>query len=215
MDKNNVLKAITELKKNSKKREFKQTYDIIINLKELNLKKPEENVNDFLVLPFPRGKKVRTCALVGNELVTKAKAVCNQVIHKDDFEDYDKKSIKKLARNTDFFIAQANLMTDIAKVFGKILGPTGKMPNPKSGCVVPPIVELAPLIEKLNKTVRLQTKNELIVKTLVGSEDMKDDEIAENILAIYNYLIHHLPQEKHNIKNILIKLTMEKPVKIE
>lgn len=214
MDKNKILEVIKKARNVKKK--FKQKFDLVINLKNLNLKKPEENINTFLVLPYSLGKKVRTCALVADELSTKAKEVCDEVIHKNDFDKYkDKKTVKKFAKKCDYIIAQANLMADIAGVFGKILGPMGKMPNPKAGCVVPPTAELKILIHKLSKTVRLQTKNELIIKTIVGNEDMPDEEIAENILFIYNQLLHLLPQEKNNVKSIFVKLTMGKPVGVK
>ena len=214
MDKNKLIEIIKKTR--NTKRNFKQKFDLIINLKNLNLKKPEENINTFLVLPYRIGKKIKTCIFVDDQLVNKAKNVCDEVIHKDDFSKYkDKKVIKKLAQKYDYFIAQANLMADVASVFGKVLGPKNKMPNPKAGCVVPPVTELKPLIEKLNKTIKLQTKNELIIKAIVGSEDMKDEEIAENVLFLYNQLLHLLPQEKNNVKNIFIKLTMGKPVEIK
>jgi len=214
MDKNKLIEIIKKTR--NTKRNFKQKFDLIINLKNLNLKKPEENINTFLVLPYRIGKKIKTCIFVDDQLVNKAKNICDEVIHKDDFSKYkDKKVIKKLAQKYDYFIAQANLMADVASVFGKVLGPKNKMPNPKAGCVVPPVTELKPLIEKLNKTIKLQTKNELIIKAIVGSEDMKDEEIAENVLFLYNQLLHLLPQEKNNVKNIFIKLTMGKPVEIK
>lgn len=214
MDKNKLLEVVKKARNVKKK--FKQKFDLVVNLRNLNLKKPEENVNSFLTLPYYPGKKIKTCALIADELSTKAKAVCDEVIHKNDFDKYkDKKAIKKFAKKCDYVIAQANLMVDIAKVFGKVLGPMGKMPNPKSGCVVPPTAELKPLVEKLNKTARLQTKNELIIKVLVGNEDMKDEEIVENILFLYNQLLHLLPQEKNNVRNVFLKLTMGKPVEVK
>ena len=68
----------------------------------------------------------------------------------DQFKDNASK-IKKLAGEYDFFVAQANIMPQVATVFGKVLGPRGKMPNPKAGCVVPPKSQLGPLKERLGK----------------------------------------------------------------
>ncbi|MFH0936291.1 MAG: 50S ribosomal protein L1 [Candidatus Woesearchaeota archaeon] len=214
MNKNNILDTIKKARENSKKRKFNQTFDLVINLKNLNLKKPEENVNTFIMLPYGRGKKTKVCALVGQDLVNKAKEVCDKVILKDEFAKLDKKDIKLLAREYDFFIAQVNLMPDIAKYFGKILGTRGKMPNPKAGCVVPVNAELKPLYEKLQKTIKVETKNESILKLAIGNESMKDDDIAENILNFYNTILGLLPQDKNNIKNIFLKLTMGKPILI-
>ena len=69
-------------------------------------------------------------------------------------------------------------------------------------------------MEKLRSTIKLQTKNEPTLKTLVGHETMKDEEIVENAFAVYNFVLHSLPQEKNNIKSVLIKLSMGSPVQI-
>lgn len=216
MDNKDILKTLELIRKNSPKRNFNQTFDLIINLKQLNLKKPEENINSFVTLHYGKGKKIKVCALVDNVLAKQAKEICDAVILKDEFAKWggDKRGLKRLAKGIDFFIAQANLMPQIAGSFGKVLGPMGKMPSPKAGCIVPPGADLKPLCEKLQKTVRIQTKNELIVKVPVGMENMKDEEIADNISVIYNSLLSTLPQDKDNIKNVLIKLTMSPAVKI-
>ena len=133
------------------------------------------------------------------------------------FEDYgkDKKRIKKLAKQNDFFIAQSTIMTKIAATFGRVLGPKNKMPNPKAGCVVLPKSNLKPLYEKLQKTVRVLARQKPLLQLTIGREDMPDEQIAENLYAIYDQLIHHLPKERNNVKNMLIKTTMGKPVKVE
>lgn len=209
MNKEDILDAIKKAREASKKRKFNQTFDLVINLKQLDLKKPEENVNTFIVLPQGRGKKSKICALVDKELATQAKEACDKVILKDEFQKYtEKKALKKLAQEYDYFIAQANLMVDIAKFFGKVFGPKGKMPNPKAGCIIPPKIDLKTVYSKLQKTVRLQTKNEQSVKCSVGTEDMKDEQIQENILAVYNAIVHALPKEVQNISKIMLKLTM-------
>lgn len=210
MNKESVLKTIQKIRKNSKKRNFSQTFDLIINLKGLNIKNPEHSINDFVVLKFGKGKKTKICALVDKELMEEAK-VCDETIAKDSFNKLDKKKIKKLAVSYDYFIAQATTMPDIAKFFGKIFGPKGKMPNPKAGCIVPPNAQLKPLHDKLQNTVKVQTKNELSIKCPVGTEEMKDEEIHENIMAIYNHAVHLLPDEEGNVKNVYLKLTMGKP----
>lgn len=213
MNKEDILQALKKLKSSSKKRKFDQSIDVIINLQNINLKNPEENVNTFVVLSKGRGKTSRVAALVGKEIGEKAK-VCDEVVYFEDFKKYqDKKLSKKLAKNIDFFVAQANLMPQIAMNFGKVLGPMGKMPNPKAGCIVPPgIPDLKPIVEKLKKTVKLQNKNELIVKAGVGKENMSEDDLVINILDVYNAVLNALPQNKDNIRNVMLKLTMSKPV---
>ena len=215
MDKEQIQSALLKAKDISQKRNFKQSFDLIINLKGLDTKKQEHQIDAFVALPHSRGKKAKICALVGAELEEQAKGICDFVILSDNFDKYkDKKEIKKIANSYDFFIAQANIMPKIATVFGRIFGPRGKMPNPKAGCVVPPNANLKPLYEKLQRTVRLSVKSAPLVQCAIGTEDMDNQEITENALTIYNSLLQLLPNEKHNIKGIYIKLTMGKPIKV-
>ena len=106
MDKEKFKKALELVKNNSPKRNFKQTYDLIINLKGLNMKKPDHHVDVFTTLNYPKGKKVKVCAFVGPELAAQAKEACDQVVMHDEFPKYaaDKLLIKRLAKNNDFFI---------------------------------------------------------------------------------------------------------------
>ena len=215
MDKEQVQAAIAKAKDISEKRNFTQTFDLIINLKDLDFKKQEHQVDIFVTLPHSRGKKVKVCALVAAELSEQAKEVCDSVIMSDNFEKHnDKKTLRKIASSFDFFIAQANIMPKIATVFGRVFGPRGKMPNPKSGCIVPPNANLKPLYEKLQRTVRASAKTAPLIQCPIGTEDMNSNDIADNALTIYNSVLQALPNEKHNIKDIYIKLTMGKPVKV-
>src|SRR3989338_9123513 len=215
MDKEQIQAAIAKARDISDKRNFKQSFDLIINLRGLDLKKPEHQVDVFVTLPHSRGKKVKVCALVAAELAEQAKNVCDSVIMSDDFERHkDKKEVKKIANSFDFFIAQANIMPKVATSFGRIFGTRGKMPNPKSGNVVAPNANLRPLYEKLQRTVRANAKTAPLIQVPIGTEDMNASDIAENALTVYNSVLHALPNEKHNIKDIYVKLTMGKPVKV-
>ncbi len=212
MKKEQIQKAIEELKK-GKKRNFSQSYDLIINLKHINIK---SNPLDFFVsVPHPKSKKLKIAAFVAQELTDQSDKFCDLTINEADFAKYDKKTLKKLAGSYDYFIAQANLMPKVAKVFGSVFGPKGKMPNPKLGCVVPPNANLEILIKKLQSTVRLSAKKGINLQCLVGKEDQPDEQVITNILNVYNSVLKELPQESQNIKNVQLKLTMGKPVKIE
>lgn len=218
MDKKNILDAIKLAKEVSKKRNFKQGFDLVINLKNLNLKKPEENLLLFTQLNHPiPNKKTKIAAFVDYDLEKQAKEACDLVILKDEFPKYElkKRELKKLGRAYDYFIAQADIMPKVATLAGRILGPIGKMPNPKIGGVVPGnLPSIKPITDRLRTTIKLQTKNELTIKTAVGNEDMKDDDVADNVLALYNFILHSLPQEKNNIKSVLVKLSMGSAVEI-
>lgn len=213
MDKEQIQKALQELGKQSQKK-FVQSYDLIINLKDFDAK--TTSLDFFANLPYAKGKKVKVAAFVDQQLVEQAAKYCDFVVRDTEFDKYkeDKKATKKLAQNYDYFIAQATIMPKIAAVFGKALGGRGKMPNPKLGCVVPPNANLEPLVKKLATTVRLSTKKGTNLQCIVGKQDQPEAQIIENILTIYQTAIKQLPNETHNIKAILIKTTMGKPVKV-
>lgn len=215
MKKEAIFLSLKELREKSKKRKFPQSLDLIINLKQFDIKKTENKIDVFLVLPHSIGKKLKICGLVDKELVTQAKEVFDKVITRDQFPILKKQELKRIAEDHDFFVAQSTLMVEIAKYFGKIFGPRGKMPNPKSGCVIAPTANLKSLYERLQKTIRLSTKNELSVKCMIGKETLPDEEIAENILLVYENIIKLLPNEKGNIGKILLKLTMSNAIEVK
>lgn len=214
IEKKEFIKSIEELDKNAKKRKFKQTVDLIVNLKNIDLKKPDEKINTFLTLPKGLGKKVKICALVDVSLFNEAKKHCYVAIQKEQFQEYAKESkkLKKLANECDYFIGQANLMPDIANAFGRVLGSRGKMPNPKAGCIIPPKGNFEPIVKKLQNMIKIQTKSEPVIKCRIGTEGMSKEDIAENAYAVYDHLLHILKQGDNNINQILVKYTMSKPV---
>ena len=214
MNKESIIKALDELK-NAKKRKFSQSVDIIITLKDINLKNPTEMPDFYASLPASILKKRKICAFAGYELVDQAKKFCDKVITEQEFGDYDKKAIKKLAQNYDYFIAQASLMVKVAAKFGRILGTRGKMPNPKAGCVVPPKVNIQAVVERLQTLTQIKAKKIPVIYVTIGNEDANQEDIIKNAVFVIDQTIHHLPKEIANIKSVLIKHTMSKPVKLE
>lgn len=214
MDREKILNAIKEARK-AKKRKFVQSFDFSMVL-DIDISKPENKIEEYVVLPCGRGKQAKICAFVDKELVIQAKEIFDFVIPKEEFENWVKKprEIKKLMRKYDFFVAQANIMQDVAKAFGRYLGPKGKMPSPKAGAIITPKSDLKAVVEKLRNTVKLSTKKIPVVSCIVGKEDMKDEDIAKNIEAVYETIEKKLPRGKDQIKKLILKLTMGNKVLI-
>ncbi|MFT4311087.1 MAG: 50S ribosomal protein L1 [Candidatus Woesearchaeota archaeon] len=213
MEKLTVKKAINYLKENDK-RNFSQSFDLIVNLRDINLKNPEEQLDFFLSLTNGLGKKVKVAALVGQELSEGAK-VCDKVIKETDFEGIEKKEAKKIANEYDFFIGQADIMPKIAMAFGRVLGPRGKMPNPKLGTILPGKASVEPVYDKLQKTVRVTAKKTPNVQVKIGNESLEDAKLEENLMQVFNQIMLNLPKERSNIKRVLLKKTMSKPVELD
>lgn len=204
MNKEEIVKAITELRKNEK-RKFSQTVDLIVNLKNFDIKR--ESINIIASLPH-KFREIKSAAFLTN------KSQVIDTITRPEFERYKGKTAKKLAKSYDFFIAHASLMPSIATTFGKFLGPAGKMPSPQLGIITKEDDStVKEIVEKAEKSVKIKTK-EPSLKIGAGNESMKDEEIADNILAVYNSILNALPKKKESIRNVLIKFTMTKPVKL-
>jgi large subunit ribosomal protein L1 len=98
----------------------------------------------------------------------------------------------------------------VGKILGPVLGPRGKMPIP-----VPPTVDITSLITKHRKTVIVKMRNQPILQCRIGSENMKEDEIAENIQAVLTVIEGKLKRGVKNIKVAYIKTSMGKPASIK
>jgi len=203
---NEFLSALQELRKISKKRNFEQSIDLIINLKDFDIKK--QNINTSVELPF-QIRESKICAFLENDNDS-----FDLVIRKDQFSQIKPDQIKKLAGEYDFFVSLVSLMPSVATLFGRILGPIGKMPNPKTGGVISDEKKSAEIVQKLKKTIVLRTKDASI-KTLIGRESMKDEELAQNSDLVLNTILNILPNRKENIRSVMLKLTMSKPIKIK
>jgi len=205
MDKNSILKALAELRK-EKKRKFPQTVDLIINLRNFDVKR--QSINSVVQVPY-KVKDRKVCAFL-----TKKNNKVDTVTQKEFSVYKDKKAMKNLVKKYDSFIAVASLMPAIATSFGRVLGPAGKMPSPKMG-ILPSEDSKAveDLLSRINKIVKIKSK-EPSLKISIGKEDLKDEEIAENALTIYKNVLQELPRKKENLKSILIKFTMSKPIKL-
>lgn len=203
----NFLKAIQELRKTEKKHNFDQTIDLIVNLKDFDVRREAFSV--FITLPH----KIKDKKVMG--FFEKKSKIVDSIV-KEEFDKYkEKKDARKLIKGYDFFIANAKIMPAVATSFGRILGPTGKMPSPQLG-IIPSEDDkiIQEILSKINSTVRVKVK-EPSIKIGIGKESLKDSDLVENLTTAYNKLIETLPRKKDNLRNIKIKLTMGKPVNVD
>lgn len=207
-----VIKAVKKAKEESKPRNFTQSMDVIINVRDLDVKKPENRFNEEVTLPNGRGKDVKIGVIADGELIVQAKnAGVNLVINKEDLEALgkDRKAAKRAANSVDFFIAQADMMPLVGRFLGPVLGPRNKMPKP-----VPASIKLDPLLERLQNTVKVGIKQQPSIQIIVGSQDMTDKELAENIETVLTVLDRQLDKGRSQIKSMFIKTTMGPTVRV-
>jgi large subunit ribosomal protein L1 len=213
LDKQSLLNAVKEAKQKAGEKKFNQTVDLILDIKEIDMKAPEGKITEVVELPHATAKPNKICFVASGELALKARrANADNVIERADLDGLagKKKDLRKIANDYDVFISEASLMPTVGRTLGPVLGPRGKMPVP-----VPPNADVDALIAKHRKTVVVRMRNQPIIQTTVGTQNQSDDELADNILAVLRVLEGKLKRGLKNIDVVFIKLSMGEPVKIK
>ncbi|MEM3421368.1 MAG: 50S ribosomal protein L1 [Candidatus Hadarchaeum sp.] len=208
-----LLSAVQMARSASPKRKFSQSFEIQIALKDIDPKKPEGKIVEEVVLPHYPGEPKKVIVFADGELARRAReAGAVRVLGREEISELqkDRKQVKKLAESFDFSIAQADLMILIGKALGPVLGTRGKMPKP-----IPPTADPAPIIERLKKSVRIATKEQLAINAKIGVESMSDEDIAANAKAVLEAVERKLGGDLSKISSVKIKTTMGKPVELE
>ncbi len=207
-----LIESVKEAKGKTEKRKFTQSVELIINLRDIDMKKPESKIQELIELPHVVGKQSKICVIASGELALKArKAGADLVIERSELESLggDKKKQKALVNEYDYFISEAPLMPTVGRVLGSVLGPKGRMPTP-----VAPNANIADAIEKQRKTVQVRLRNQPVLQCRIGTEDMPDEQIAENIETVIRRLEGKLKRGLKNIRSIVIKTAMGPPIKM-
>lgn len=213
LDQKTILDAVKEAKEKSEKRNFNQSIELVLSLKDIDMKSSEGKLQEIIELPYSPAKQNKICVIASGELALKARrANADLVIERADLEGYagKKRDLRKIANGYDFFIAEAPLMPLVGRVLGPVLGPRGKMPIP-----VPLTADIASLIEKHRKTIVVRMRNQPILQCRVGSENMKVEEIAENVQMVLRVIEGKLKRGVKNIKRAYIKTSMGKSVSVK
>jgi large subunit ribosomal protein L1 len=214
LDQKTILAAVKEAKEKSEKRNFNQSVELILNLRDIDMKSPEGRIQELVELPYsPSEKPNRICVIATGELALKAKrANADLVVERPELESLagKKRELRKIADDYDFFVAETPLMPSVGKILGPVLGPRGKMPVP-----VPPTAEISGLITKYRRTVIARMRSQPILQVRVGTESMKEEELTENIQAILRAIEGKLKKGMKNIKFAYIKTSMGAPAKIK
>ncbi len=205
-----------------KERNFDESIDLIINLKDIDLNDPKQRIDKELILPYPvdQDRKERICVIASGDLLLKARNMNIDTVSEDDLErlnTQEKRDKKKFVKKYDFFIVESKLMPTLARYLARFLGPRGKMPKPfPAGYgIISSEEELENAIDRYDRIVRIQVKKTPIVQVKVGKKSMEMEKVFENIQTIVDYIVDQMPYKYNNINSIYIKTTMGKPVKVE
>jgi large subunit ribosomal protein L1 len=200
-----IEEAVTRALEEAPERNFRETVDLAINLRDLDLNDPNNRVDESIVLPRGTGQETSIVVFATGETALRAEDVADQVMDGDDLEELgdDTDAAKDLADATDFFVAEANMMQDIGRYLGTVLGPRGKMPTP-----LQPDDDVVETVNRMKNTVQVRSRDRRTFHTRVGAEDMSAADIADNIDVIVRRLEADLEKGPQNIDGIYVKTTM-------
>ncbi len=209
MDKKEIIDRVKEAKKAGITRKFKQSVELCVNFEDINIQSSEYKLDLKVQLPKGRGKDVNVGIFADGDMNLRGKKLSDYVLNKAEIEEYAKsrRKMRKFCRECYWFISQPDLMPLVGKNWGIVLGPLGKMPQP-----VPPSVDLKPIIGNLKNTVRIRSKKNPTIHVPIGTEDLPDEDLAENITAVLNGLERQIPASK--ISSVYCKTTMGEAIKL-
>ena len=189
---------------------FDSTVEVAIKL-NVDAKKSDQNLRGSFVLPNGTGKKKKILVIAKGEAATKAKEAGADYVGDKDMID---KISKENWFDFDVIVATPDMMPELGKI-GKVLGPKGLMPNPKTGTVTTDVVKA---IEDINKGM-VQYKNDSYgnIHTIIGKVSFDNAKLAENL----NYVVTTVAKAKPAsvkgvfINSITVTSTMGPGIKID
>ena len=204
-----LAEVIKKAKEETKKRKFKQSIELIINFKDIDVKKGFA-INEVIQLP-KTNSPATVCVIATGDMSQKAKAAkADSVIGNDELTKYEanKRESRKFINKYDFFLADTQIMPTVGKALGQLLGPRGKMPTP-----VPFNAPIDAFLARFRTSIKVRTRASLSVSCKIGDETMEDSDLAINAFTVLSAIEKKLPNGEKNIRKVLIKTTMGKPVK--
>jgi large subunit ribosomal protein L1 len=208
--KEGISKALSE--ENNPKRNFVQSVQAFIKIRELDVSKSENRFSLVVELPQTSERTERSiCVLTEGSLAAQAKTLGVDVLARVDIEPLagNKKTARRMARKYDFFISEAPLMPLVGRVLGQFLAPKDRMP-----ITVPPNTDISAHVARLRRSVRARLKTQRVVAVTIGSEDMAVEKLSENMNRVITAIEEKLPGGSRNIESILLKTSMGKKVKL-
>lgn len=205
-----LSEMIKEAKASSKERKFKQSLELIMVFKDIDVKKGF-SLNETIQLPKQTSSPASVCVMASGDLGLKAKdAKADKVINVDELNKLgsNNRESRKFINNYDFFLAETQLMPTVGKVLGQLLGPRGKMPTP-----IPFNAPIESFLQIFRSSIRVRVRDSLSMACKIGDVSMEDSELAANAYTVISAVEKKLPSGDKNIKKILVKTTMGKSIK--
>ncbi len=204
-----LIDAVKKAVELGKGRNFKQSIELIVVFKGVDRKSPEIKFRDAVYLPKGLGKEPKILVIADGDMLIKAREAGVDALSAEDIKGLSKRAIKKLARTYDWVLVKADLMATVGRLLGPALGPRGKAPIP-----VPLSADIKVIIKRYKSTTRLRNKEQVWVGCRVGTEDMKAEDIVDNIMAVIEHIKTKFKRPFETSTRVFIKTTMGPPVEV-
>jgi large subunit ribosomal protein L1 len=201
-----IIDAVKTLKENSKVK-FNETLDCAIRL-GVDPRHADQMIRGTVSLPNGTGKQVRVLVITKN----KAQEALDAGADYAGFDEYIEK-IKGGWTDVDVIVASPDTMSELGKL-GRILGPKGLMPNPKSGTVTQ---EVAHAVKEVKAgKIEFRVEKAGIVHTSLGKLNFEAEKLEENAKAFLNTIIKMKPSSAKGqyVKSLYLSSTMGPGLKI-
>ena len=207
-----ISEAIKNAVEGAPERKFVESLDIAFTIRDVDLKNPNNRIQEEIRLPSGRGKELKIAMFAASDAAQKAKAAGIHVIDPSEIEELGKNkgTAKKLANSYDFFLAEFPHMGLIARCLGVVHGPRGKMPRP-----VPPVLDPAVIANGLMSTTIIKSRDKVTFQASFGTRAQSHEELLKNAMEVYNRVTSKLERGIGNIRSLYIKTSMGPATRIE
>jgi large subunit ribosomal protein L1 len=215
VNKDQFVTALQKMRTDSRKRKFTQSIELMLNFKSLDYKKRDNQIDVRVKLPHATKKGSGKTLLFAKTkaFVDQVTERVTKVIMEDKIAKLGKKEVASILNDYDLLLAEGPVMLTVGKYLGQQLAPKGRMPNP----VQPTIQSMNEAMKELGGAVRISNKKGKPapqVQLIIGDEDMKDEELAENGVAVVAEITNVLPNKVQNLKSVMVKESMGPAIKV-
>jgi len=207
-----IQEAIKNAIESAPERKFVESIDMAFTIKDVDLKNPNNRIQEEIRLPAGRGKEIKIAMFAASDAAQKAKAAGIHVIDPSEIEELGKNKgrAKKIANSFDFFLSEVPHMGLIGRYLGVVLGPRGKMPRP-----VPPVVDPAVIAAGLQSTTVVKSRDKITFQASFGTCSQSHDELLKNAMEVYTRVTSKLERGSGNIRSLYVKTSMGPATKVE
>jgi large subunit ribosomal protein L1 len=198
-----------KLMKEAKKAKFDESVEVHIRT-GLNVRHADEQLRGTIALPHGLGKEVKVAVFAKGDKAKEAEEAGADIVGADDLAA----KIQDGFMDFDVAIATPDMMPVVGRL-GRILGPSGKMPNPKVGTVTMDVAKA--VTESKSGKVEYRTDRTAIVHMTVGKTSFSDDQLLDNYRAVMEEIMRAKPSAAKGkyIRTVTMASTMGPGIKVD